>query len=225
MYSNQSRVNKNKIVQIEESDDEDEGTLLKTMDFNANNAKEDFRPIIPLKKNIEMSFNEDGIPLDPQLANQYYESFNDFEMDDGSPERKPNLGLSGKHTTSSSSVASSQNFKQTRNSLSKTVAPSNHYNRRRVNTAIPRRVVNPINNKLKITKETEEHSPSSYRNSNNKTLQANPAEYAHLMDVQKSVTSSSHRSKKSQNNQFGDDSQTGAFGARIKQTKIHNLKT
>lgn len=223
MYSNQSRVNKNKIVQIEESDDDDEGTLLETMSFNAINAKEDFRPIIPLKKNIEMSFNEDGIPLDPQLANQYYESFNDFEMDDASPERKPNLGLSGKHT--SSSVASSQYFKQTKNSLSKTVVPSSHQNRRRVNTAIPRRVVNPINNKLKITNQTEEHSLSSNRNSNSKTLQANPAEYAHLMDVQKSVTSSSHGSKKSQNSQFGDDSQTGAFGARIKQTKIHNLKT
>lgn len=193
---------------------------------NANaNVKDDFRPIIPLKKNIEMSFNEDGIPLDPQLANQYYESFNDFEMDDASPERKPNIGLSSKHTTSSSSVASSQNFKTTRNSLSKTVVPNNYQHRRRVNTAIPRRVTNPYNNKLKITKETDEHSPSNKNNSASKTLQANPAEYEHLMDIQKTVTGSSHRGKKSQNNQFGDDSQTGAFGARIKQTKIHNLKT
>lgn len=188
---------------------------------------EDFRPIIPLKKNIEMSFNEDGIPLDPQLANQYYESFNDFEMDDTSPERKPHLGLSGKHTTSSSSVSSSKNY-NSRNSLSKTVVPSQNNRRRRTNTAIPKRVVNPINNKLKITREdthvsTESDSLPKGNGPVKSQQKGAKHEYEHLMDIQKTVVGNNN--KCAANSQFGDDSQNGLYGSRIKQTKIHNLKT
>lgn len=71
-----------------------------------------------MKSNVELerAFDEDGIPTDPQLTNEYYNNFNDFE-NDSSPERKPSM-----NTLTNKSI--------TRNSMSKTIAP-----RRRVTTA------------------------------------------------------------------------------------------
>lgn len=54
----------------------------------ASNAY-DQRPIKPLKSKIESVFDDDGIPSDPQLTNEYYKNFEDFEQDEqSSPERK-----------------------------------------------------------------------------------------------------------------------------------------
>lgn len=111
-------------------EEEDEGTLLQTAQHfssskNLNNKtlsrqNDDSRPIRPLKKRLENAFDEQGIPYDPELTNEYYQ--NDFELDDSSPERKPK----------SSSL----------NSLSKTLT----YNRQ-LNTAVPsKRPINQVRN-------------------------------------------------------------------------------
>lgn len=60
-----------------------------------------------------------GIPSDPQLTNEYYKNYNDFEID-SSPER-------GGMRTSMNATGGST----TRNSMSKTIGP-----RRRVTTAV-----------------------------------------------------------------------------------------
>ncbi|CAF0886112.1 unnamed protein product [Brachionus calyciflorus] len=72
-----------------ESFDEDEGTILQTVQHFGNNRNEsnDTRPIRPMRTRIENAFDEQGIPYDPELTNEYYQ--NDFENDDSSPERKP----------------------------------------------------------------------------------------------------------------------------------------
>ena len=73
-----------------------------------------------MKTKIENAFDEDGIPFDPNVTNEYYNN-DDFE-NDSSPERKPNQSYS----TFKNNV--------TRNSMSRTIAP----NRRRVTTAVPK---------------------------------------------------------------------------------------
>lgn len=116
----------------------DEGTILKTVRFEQqrdysppthyrgsisdipkqSNDMNDQRPIRPMKSNLEFdrAFNDDGIPSDPALTNEYYKNFNDFEID-SSPERM--------HTKSTLT-----NRSTTRNSMSQTIAPN-----RRVATA------------------------------------------------------------------------------------------
>lgn len=79
---------------VRDSFDDDEGTILKTVQHFAPNRIEDKhvsfpvedRPIRPLKTRIENAFDDQGIPYDPELTNEYYQ--NDFEVDDSSPERK-----------------------------------------------------------------------------------------------------------------------------------------
>jgi hypothetical protein len=75
-----------------------------------------------MKTRIEQAFNEDGkinsnityytylsfkllifyylgIPMDPQLTNEYYNNFNDFEKDE-SPERKPPITTTASYNKS-----------------------------------------------------------------------------------------------------------------------------
>lgn len=87
-------------------DEEDEGTLLQTAEHfvpskNLNDRtfskqNDDSRPLRPLKKRLENAFDDQGIPYDPELTNEYYQ--NDFELDDSSPERKskPSIKSLGK---------------------------------------------------------------------------------------------------------------------------------
>jgi hypothetical protein len=85
-------------------------TATKTFTGASKTLKDD-RPIQPMKSRIEKnSFDDDGIPIDPHLTNEYYKNY-DFEEEDKSPERhntKPNRSY------------------QLRNSMSKTVLPSSH---------------------------------------------------------------------------------------------------
>ena len=75
-----------------------------------------------MRARLEQVLNEDGLPSDPQLTNEYYKnSLNDFEYD-SSPERH-------KQATTASSTT---NKSITKNSMSKTLAPP----RRRVVTAV-----------------------------------------------------------------------------------------
>jgi len=104
-YKNQRDYN-NHNYEDDEDEDDYEGTILKTVKHisNSNENKNrdyspervtyasnayDQRPIKPLKSRIESGFDDDGIPSDPQLTNEYYKNFEDFEQDEqSSPERK-----------------------------------------------------------------------------------------------------------------------------------------
>lgn len=94
---------------------------------------------------LERAFDEDGIPTDPQLTNEYYNNFNDFE-NDSSPERKPSM-----NTLTNRSV--------TRNSMSKTIAP-----RRRGTTAGV--VRKPLTNKY-VTPQQHQQQQQHYQTTSN----------------------------------------------------------
>jgi len=109
----------------EENESDDDGTILKTVqDFknrtsDAKMPKSDDRPIAPLKTNIQStSFNEDGIPMDPELTDEYYKNFTEeFEDDDDSNEKKFVPKVSRKMTRERSTIKS----------LSKTIMPSQRH--------------------------------------------------------------------------------------------------
>ena len=117
--------------------------------------------------------------MDPQLTNEYYNNFNDFEKDE-SPERKPPI------TTTSSY---NKSITVTRNSMSKTVAP----NRRRVATAYggPRKSI------LKNGPTFDESKPTiSKSTAASKTFSSVPRssvatrmEYEQLIDVMQNALS------------------------------------
>jgi hypothetical protein len=131
---------------------------------------------------IEKMFDEDGIPFDPNVTNEYYKN-DDFE-NDSSPER----GYGGR-TLGAANFSTTYN-NTTRNSMSRTVAP----NRRRVTTAVPRHKI--LGNKSasqSSLNSNQNNSTLNNRQSNliaSKTLsgaqprssQAARAEYEHLID-------------------------------------------
>ena len=63
-----------------------------------------------MKTKLENAFDEQGIPFDPNVTNEYYRN-DDFENDSPSPERKQPPSNHG-------------TFSNTRNSMSRTVAPN-----------------------------------------------------------------------------------------------------
>jgi hypothetical protein len=129
----------------------------------------DTRPIAPLKKQfqIEKDFDEDGIPLDPQLTNEYYNNFQDFENDDDDTEGEEKLPVK-------SILKKVNNSNNTRNSLSKTIEPSSkkksHFSSRE-------------NDKTNYYDEKKSTNLASKTLGNNK----NNAEYEHLVNIKKSL--------------------------------------
>lgn len=128
----------------------------------------DTRPIAPLKKQfqIEKDFDEDGIPLDPQLTNEYYNNFQDFENDDDDTEGEEKFPVK-------SILKKVNNSNNTRNSLSKTIGPSSkkksHFSRE--------------NDKTNYYDEKQTNNLASKTLGNNK----NNAEYEHLVNIKKSL--------------------------------------
>ena len=123
------------------------------------------------KTKIEQAFNEDGIPSDPQLANEYYENFDDFECD-SSPERKP----------THASLTSSSNF-SSRNSLSKTVAP----NRRKGAVTASTRRQPRFTRHHQIVESKNLGASRTYSNSQPRGSVAARLEYEQLIDMQKAI--------------------------------------
>ncbi len=88
----------------------------------ASKTLRDDRPIQPMKAKIEKnSFDDDGLPIDPHLTNEYYKNY-DFEDDDKSPDR-----------------FKSNKSNQLRNSMSKTVLPPSQ------NKKVNPKVLPPLN--------------------------------------------------------------------------------
>lgn len=97
----------------------------------------DDRPITPMRatyRQIADKFgDEDGLPSDPNLTNQYYEAYNDFEKeDDHSPTREKNeqefydqvcSSFNGLGTPLDSQRPMSASQRSTINSLSRTINP------------------------------------------------------------------------------------------------------
>lgn len=186
---------------FDSSDDED-GTILKTVQNNKKTSSppvKDDRPIKPMKANIESSFNEDGIPIDPNVTNEYYNNFsNEFEVD-SSPERmKPTLSYSSTNT---------------RNSLSKTVVPAN---KRRPVTGKQQMRKQPSNNDFDSKKSTNFSASKTISTNQPRSSVASRNEYEQLINAlnTKSILSDT----------FGDDSYHGAFGIHARDTKIQNLR-
>lgn len=99
-------------------EEEYEGTILKTLesyDIPSRTLKYnpyDDKPIQPMKSiSVVESFTEDGIPIDPDVTNEYYKNF-DFDVDEENV---------------SSRLDNDSDF---RNSMSKTVIPSKKLNKR-----------------------------------------------------------------------------------------------
>lgn len=131
----------------------------------------DSRPIRPMKTKVENVFDDQGIPFDPNVTNEYY-SNEDFE-NDSSPERKqPSMNTYG------STMA------QTRASMSRTVAP----NRRRVTTAVTRQRL-PTGKKPTITGSNSNLVASkTFSSAQPRSNQATRNEYEELIDfVQNAV--------------------------------------
>jgi hypothetical protein len=88
----------------------------------------DQRPIKPLKSKIESVFDDDGIPSDPNLTNEYYKNFEDFEQEEqSSPERKLAIRYAASKTLGPKSSYSSESRKSPSTKLnrnSKNVAAS-----------------------------------------------------------------------------------------------------
>lgn len=103
-----------------------------------------------------------GIPSDPQLTNEYYKNFEDFE-NDSSPERK----------TFNSSI------NMTRNSMSKTVAP-----KRRVNTAAANK--RPTTGKF-LTNSSKTILPSKTFSSRNTTTGTAKADNQQLLNAMQNL--------------------------------------
>lgn len=97
----------------------------------------DDRPITPMRgtyRQIAAKFvDDDGLPTDPSLTNQYYEAYNDFEQDDHSPTRDRRekefhdqvcQSFNGSTSTSNNERAMSASQRSTTmNSLSRTIDP------------------------------------------------------------------------------------------------------
>lgn len=97
----------------------------------------DDRPITPMRGTyrqiVDKFVNEDGLPTDATLTNQYYEAYNDFEKeDDHSPTRDKRekefydqvcRSFNGLNTTSNSQRTMSASQRSTINSLSRTIDP------------------------------------------------------------------------------------------------------
>jgi hypothetical protein len=97
----------------------------------------DDRPITPMRgtfRQIADQFvNEDGLPVDPNLTNQYYEAFNDFEKeDDHSPTREKRekdfydqvcRSFNGNETRMRNQRIMSASPRSTINSMSRTIDP------------------------------------------------------------------------------------------------------
>jgi hypothetical protein len=97
----------------------------------------DDRPITPMRgtyRQIAEKFgDEDGLPIDPNLTNQYYEAYNDFEKeDDFSPTREKHdkdfndqvcRSFNGQEIQSKNQRPMSGSQHSTINSLSRTIDP------------------------------------------------------------------------------------------------------
>jgi hypothetical protein len=97
----------------------------------------DDRPITPMRstyRQIADKFgDEDGLPTDPNLTNQYYEAYNDFEKeDDQSPTREKHekefydqvcRSFNGQETLLRNQRLMSASQRSTINSLSRTIDP------------------------------------------------------------------------------------------------------
>lgn len=95
------------------------------------------RPITPMRatyRQIAEKFgDEDGLPIDPNLTNQYYEAYNDFEKeDDYSPTREQNerefhdqicRSISCQEIAKDRQRAKSASQSSTMNSMSRTIDP------------------------------------------------------------------------------------------------------
>jgi hypothetical protein len=102
-----------------------------------NNNSIDDRPITPMRgtyRQIADKFvDEDGLPTDPNLTNQYYEAYNDFEKeDDQSPTREKRekefydqvcRSFNGQDNTLKNQRIMSASQRSTINSLSRTIDP------------------------------------------------------------------------------------------------------
>ena len=123
-----------------------------------------------MKFNIEAAFNEQGIPTDPVVTNEYYNL--DFESDT-SPEPRSSEKYS--------------NFSQTRNSLSRTVVPSN---RRHVPaSAVPERKTKNTRNTASANQRDTKNLMASKTFSNSKPSgsSATRIEYEKLIDIKNNV--------------------------------------
>jgi hypothetical protein len=97
----------------------------------------DDRPITPMRGTYRQIADklgdEDGLPTDPNLTNQYYEAYNDFEKeDDQSPTREKRekdfydqvcRSFNGQGTTLKNQRVMSASQRSTINSLSRTIDP------------------------------------------------------------------------------------------------------
>ncbi|RNA05287.1 Serine threonine- kinase Nek11, partial [Brachionus plicatilis] len=196
-HLNQTRPSRPAKTEIYDSfDEEDEGTLLQTVQHFASSKNQknktlpkqtdDSRPIRPLKKRIENAFDDQGIPYDPELTNEYYQ--NDFEVDE-SPERKPKSSI---------------------NSLSKTIG----YNRK-ANTAGPSK--RPLNRGALRNQDCSVRNSLAMSNTYGGSTGSN--EYSELLNHMQNALLDDRG-----NETFGDDSKTSVFGSNAKYTKIQNLK-
>ncbi|CAF0885342.1 unnamed protein product [Adineta ricciae] len=142
----------------------------------------DDRPITPMRgtyRQIADKFgDEDGLPSDPNLTNQYYEVYNDFEKeDDYSPTREKLetdfqeqvcRSFNGLNTTLQSQRSLSASQRSTINSLSRTIDP--HYAH---NPTRPSKYLTSSKTMVNSTKKRRIPS-SSILDENNTTLKDNP---------------------------------------------------
>ncbi|CAF4850074.1 unnamed protein product, partial [Rotaria sp. Silwood1] len=152
-------------------------------DFNKSirNKNNEDRPITPMRttyRQIAEKFgDEDGLPIDPTLTNQYYEAYDDFEKeDDYSPTRENDekefydqvcRSFNGQETTQNRQRIMSASKNSTINSMSRTIDPRNISNQIRPSKYITssRTISNSTKQKSLTNKTIDE---------NNSTLKDNP---------------------------------------------------
>lgn len=226
-YKNQRDYNDHN---YEDNDDNDEyeGTILKTVKhisnsnntINRNHSPErvayassayDQRPIKPLKSKIESVFDDDGIPSDPQLTNEYYKNFDDFEQDEqSSPERKLAMRYAASKTLGPKSSFSSVSRK----------AQSSRPNRGPRNVAASKTFSSSQPRSSKAVRNEYEQLIDAIEGaiSNNKT----ESNLKHIFFKSEFYKGNLINFKLAET--FGDDSRTGVFGAYNRATKIQNLR-
>lgn len=154
------------------------GTLNKT----SRPKFSDDRPITPMRGTYrqiaERFVDEDGLPIDPNLTNQYYEAYNDFEKeDDYSPTREQNEkafhdqvcnSFNGQQTMKQRLRVTSESKNSTMNSMSRTI--DERY------AANPMRPSRYITSSRTMAGTTSKQRPLSNRtiDENNSTLKDNP---------------------------------------------------
>jgi len=120
--------------------------------------------------------DEDGLPSDPNLTNQYYEVYNDFEKDDYSPTREKHekefqdqvcRSFNDQETTITSQRAMSASQRSTINSMSRTIDP-----RYAANTTRQSRYLAPSRTMANSIKQKSSSNTSI--DANNITLKDNP---------------------------------------------------